>query len=390
MKVLIVSDQIVEKKGNQYFCIPNFYDIVCQFKPLGDILLAAIQYDGKNSDNIISKEIDVIGNSSVFFVTKNRLFPDSQTWEVLKTAVKQVDLVIGYVPSINAEYAFYLARKYKKRYLSYVVGCPWDAFWNHGLLGKILAPYRTLHMKHILKKSDYALYVTSSFLQKRYPCPGLTCGCSDVYIPKLDDKIISKHIQYINNSDLSSRINIATTASIAVKYKGQRYMIKALGELAKAGDYRYNYYMIGGGNPEKLRRMAEKLGVINQVHFEGKIPHEEIFAKLDGMHMYIQPSLQEGLPRSVVEAMSRGLMGVGFNTGAMDELFDSKYVIRRRSVRDIVSILKNINSEEIINQSKRNFERAKDFEVEKLVATRASFFNEIIKIHQDEYNKANN
>ena len=43
----------------------------------------------------------------------------------------------------------------------------------------------------------------------------------------------------------------------------------------------------------------------------GGVPHNKIFQLLDDIDLYIQPSLQEGLPRSVVEAMSRACPIIG-------------------------------------------------------------------------------
>ena len=124
--------------------------------------------------------------------------------------------------------------------------------------------------------------------------------------------------------------------------------------------------MIGGGNKERLENLAKRLNVSELVHFEGIVPHSQIFEKLDEMHMYIQPSLQEGLPRSVVEAMSRGLLCICANTAAMPEMVEPKYIVKRKSVDDIVEVLKKITVDELKSQAKRNFEEAKKYEDEVL------------------------
>ena len=124
--------------------------------------------------------------------------------------------------------------------------------------------------------------------------------------------------------------------------------------------------------------MAQKEGVSDLVHFEGIVPHNQIFEKLDEMHIYIQPSLQEGLPRSVVEAMSRGLTCVCANTAAMPEMVNSEFIVGRKSVDDIVGVLKNISIKKLINQATRNFNEAKKYEESLLNKKRYDFFQKII------------
>ena len=45
----------------------------------------------------------------------------------------------------------------------------------------------------------------------------------------------------------SSKIVIGTAAAVNVKYRGQQYVIEALGELKKQGITNYEYHLVGGG-----------------------------------------------------------------------------------------------------------------------------------------------
>ena len=61
-----------------------------------------------------------------------------------------------------------------------------------------------------------------------------------------------------------------------------------------------------------------------------------MFELLDECDIYLQPSLQEGLPRSVIEAMSRGCACIGAATAGIPELLESEYVVKRKSVQENV------------------------------------------------------
>ena len=101
---------------------------------------------------------------------------------ILEKEIKNVDFLIIRLPSMIGNLAVKIARKYKKPYLVEMVGCPWDALWNHSLKGKLFAPIMTYITKQEVKNAPYVLYVTKEFLQKRYPTKGKSVGCSDVML----------------------------------------------------------------------------------------------------------------------------------------------------------------------------------------------------------------
>lgn len=378
LNVLVVTDQKIRLVNGVYYCQENVYDILKRFLFLGKLNICCPQKDDNRGlilyNSSISPIIDACG---VFFVEENYLYTSKRNKKILELAIKKTDIVIGYVPCVNAYAACELAKKYNKKFLSYVVGCPWDAYWNHSFIGKIIAPYAYYSLKKCLKKSDYALYVTEHFLQKRYPCFGMTCGCSDVRIPNITEDVLNKHLKQLYYLSEDVPLKISTIANYSVKYKGQHYVIKALACLKKIGVTKFHYHLIGGGNKERLEKLAKKLNVAEFVHFEGIVPHNKIFEKLDEMHLYIQPSLQEGLPRSVVEAMSRGLLCICANTAAMPEMVDPEYIIERKSVNDIVRVLQNISIEILKNQAIRNFNEARKYEDSLLDEKRNTFFQKI-------------
>ena len=377
MKVLIVTSQLIEDTGVTYRCITNFYDILLRFRHLGDLTLCAVKYNGNNSHNKIDKDLQGIVNyGDVSFIKKDSVLMSTANKSIIGERMKEADLVISYGSSYDV---YKLAKKQNKKFMSFVVSCAWDAYWNHGMAGKVIAPYMFMLTRYTIKHSDYVLYVSNEFLQKRYPTDAkYQCGCSNVKIENLDDKILEKRLEFIENWD-EKELKIATTGAVDVRYKGHEYVLRALFNLKKTGKTNIHYYLLGGGSPAFLKGLVTKYGLEEQVHFMGIVPHDEVFAALDNMHIYIQPSLQEGLPRSMVEAMSRGVMCVGAKTAAIPELIESRFVTRRKSSDDIGQIFENVTKEQLVEQAKRNFDEAKKYEEEKLNAFRREFFNKIIQ-----------
>jgi glycosyltransferase involved in cell wall biosynthesis len=127
-----------------------------------------------------------------------------------------------------------------------------------------------------------------------------------------------------------------------------------------------------------LKILAKKYKVDDRVVFAGRKNSDELFQIIDDSDIYIQPSLQEGLPRSVVEAMSRACPCIGAKTGGIPELIDSKYIVKRKSPDSIVEAVKRLaNKEELRSQAEINFVKSKDFLDSLLSQERQSFYKRI-------------
>lgn len=280
--------------------------------------------------------------------------------------------VIIRAPSDSGAIAAKYCRSIGKPFLVEAVGCPWDSLWNHSLRGKVLAPFAWMRFCRTMRHADYAVYVTDEFLQRRYPTHGKTAAISDVELQPVDDSVLEKRLEKIKNH--SGSVKLATAAAVNVSYKGQRYVIEALAKLKERGITNFEYHMAGGGDNSALKVLAQRLNVEEQVVFEGSLPHEKMFAWLDEMDVYIQPSLTEGLPRSVLEAMSRGLPALGSRTGGVPELLGDRYIFARKSVNDITELLTQLSNDEMQAMARKNFEHAKAFQKDILEAKRYEFY----------------
>lgn len=290
--------------------------------------------------------------------------------------VKWADFCIVHLPSDNGYQVIKYCRKYNKPYLTVVCGCPWDAYWNHGLQGELLAPLEYMLLKKAQKETPYTIYVTNEFLQKRYPTKGVAIGCSNVEIHTGVEGVLEKRIETIRHRENENRrLKIGTAAALDVAYKGQEYVIKAIAELKKEG-IELEYHLIGRGDDSRLKVIAERCGVKDNIFFHGAIPHDEVLDFLDGLDIYIQPSKQEGLPRAMIEAMSRGCLCIGSKTAGIPELVEPRFIFSKGDVTGIVDIVKNITKDDFIAQARINYERAKEYDVSVLNERRDIFIDE--------------
>lgn len=384
MKILLVSDQLLKIDGDKILGTVNFTNTLKRLSQMGELHVCVRDASVYENPILVYNDVinDYITKENICFIPKSYIWPSRCTLDKINSQIQKVDLVVGYIPALNAEVASILAHKAGKKYYALMVACPWDGLWNQDWKRKIAAPYRFLLNKSVLRKADYALYVTKEFLQERYPTHAkMSLGLSDVVLEKTDESILNNRLKKISHH--SGMFKLATIAMLNVKYKGQRFVMDALKELKDSGHSNFEYYLIGGGDDTTLRDYAERLGISGNVTFVGKVTHDQVFKLLDDMDIYVHPSLQEGLPRSVVEAMSRALPCIGAKTGAIPELINADFIVKRKSSHDIANKLLKITDPAILKQEAvRNFEMSKDYECARLDNLRNDFHNKIVNDFQ--------
>ncbi|GAA0083720.1 hypothetical protein UT300007_01590 [Clostridium sp. CTA-7] len=289
--------------------------------------------------------------------------------------VEKADLIFARMPSVISDITIHIARNMGKKYMVEVGGCAWDAYWNHGLMGKLVAPYMFLNEVKGVKNATFASYVTEKWLQKRYPCSCPTISASNVYLKPLDESILEQRLNNIQIKNKRDRTIIGTTAAVDVSYKGQEYIIKAISELNKQG-YDFEYELVGGGDNSYLKKLAKKLGVEDKVRFKGLLLHNDVIKWLDSIDIYAQPSKQEGLPRALIEALSRGCPAIGSITAGIPELLQTETVFKNGDVNQICDILKMLIRSDLCKIAKRNFEKAKEYELIRLNTKRNEIYEQ--------------
>lgn len=303
-------------------------------------------------------------------------FKKSEASAIIKKAVDEHDVIILRLPSAIGAIAFEYATSINKPVLIEKVACVYDALWNYDWRGKLIANQKMKKYQDILQKASHTIYVTDHFLQNRYPTHGKSIGCSDVIVNNLDQSIVDKRIVKINN--LPEIITIGTVAAIDVPYKGQADVIKALAILKKQNIF-FKYKIVGQGDASRLHKIIKEQNVADIVEVVGPLKQDHVFEFLDTIDLYIQPSKQEGLPRAVIEAMSKACPILGSNIAGIPELISKKSLFEAGNISEIVGLLKDLNKNTLKSWAEENFTTAANFKKETLDFKRENFYEEFIR-----------
>jgi glycosyltransferase involved in cell wall biosynthesis len=296
----------------------------------------------------------------------------------LRRLLDGADALVARLPSEIGALAVEVAERASKPYAVELVTCTWDALWNYGTWqGKVYAPVSWWQTRRAVRRAPRVLYVTREFLQQRYPTRGVAVACSDVELPALDATVLERRLARVRRAS-DGAVRIGTIAALTVKFKGVQTALAALGG-NKDRLPPFQLHVLGAGDPAPWRELARRHGVEQETRFDGtRPPGSPVHEWLDGLDLYVQPSFQEGLPRSLVEALSRALPALGSTAGGIPELLAPECLHRpgdaARLGELIVAAVGNADWQEA--QARRNFEVARGYEQAELDRIRTAFWRE--------------
>lgn len=383
MRGLFVHDFRAIKYNDQYYTTNLSYEIwKGRYLQIFDEMEICCRVVKTNEDvsksMVLSSGEGIIFNESMPLFRGPEVLIDGKAKKNLKNAIERADAVIIRVGSLLGTIASDICKKLGKPYLTEVVSCAWDATWNHGIYGKIIAPFSYLREKRVVRESTDVVYVTNEFLQNRYPTKGRSTNCSNVALPPVGSEVLERRMEHIQKR--SGKYIIGTIGALNVRYKGQQYVIKALKYLMDRGISNFEYQLVGGGDDTYLRKVIESCGLQDCVKIIGRMEHGRIFDWLDSIDIYIQPSRQEGMPRSLIEAMSRGLYCLGARTAGIPELLSSERIFENNSKTPklIADKLVCINQDALLRDSEINYAVSQEYTEAIIEKRRSEFFDQFI------------
>ena len=179
--------------------------------------------------------------------------------------------------------------------------------------------------RQLSREAIAVLYVTQTVLQRRYPSHGQAYAASDA---ALDDLAFAS--EDLHEWRPPAEFVLVTVGGLDQPYKGTGILLDAVHELRRQGAG-VKLRIVGDGRLlAHYKRQGEALGLSRVVEFVGQQDRAGVRAALDSAHLFVLPSLTEGLPRALLEAMARGLPAVATNVGGVPELLPSECLVPPR------------------------------------------------------------
>jgi glycosyltransferase involved in cell wall biosynthesis len=138
--------------------------------------------------------------------------------------------------------------------------------------------------------------------------------------------------------------------------KGVQYLLPAL---ARLKDVNFRCTLVGAGSQiGRYQRLATQLGLSDRCDFVGAVAREQVAACYQKAHLCVIPSLTEGHPSVLIEAMASGVPVVGTEIVGIEDVIvpgeNGLLVPPRNSDQLAQAIRKMINSPELREQFAKN------------------------------------
>jgi glycosyltransferase involved in cell wall biosynthesis len=298
-----------------------------------------------------------------------------QVIRAARSAVGPEDAVILRVPGQIAGCIEPLLRRTGHPYAVEVVADPYDVFAPGSvkhLLSPLLRWWWPRQLRRVCHNAFAASYVTREALQRRYPCPNESVGCSDV---EISDASLAAAPRPERQE--TRRIRLITVGTLAQMYKAPHILIDATAVCLRQG-LDLELVLIGDGKhrPE-LEAQAARLGAGERIQFRGQLTAgDAVRAELDRADVFVLPSFQEGLPRAMVEAMARALPCIGSTVGGIPELLPPDALVPPGDSKALAAKIRAIatNPQRLSRMSRENLESARHYRTEILREKRVAFY----------------
>lgn len=168
------------------------------------------------------------------------------------------------------------------------------------------------------------------------------------YLKNHDIELVSNGIDYEKFSDnkqiLRTELNIENdtvlllTVSSLTPEKGHRFLLDALADKS-ISEKNWHLAITGGGRElDSLKQQVKNLGLSSKVSFIGY--RKDIPDLLSSSDLYLLPSLDEGLPMALLEAMAAGKAAIATNVGDVAKVIKNDSVGKLIEAGDSIALAK--------------------------------------------------
>ena len=182
-----------------------------------------------------------------------------------------------------------------------------------------------------INKEDYELAKKKMKAKQIVYVPGVGIDTAKFALAKVDK--IKKRIEIGIPEDAQLLLSVGELNS----NKNHQIVIKAIHKLSNSNIH----YMIAGEGPEELELTKLALELKVNLHLLGY--RDDVLELYKTSNLYIHPSLREGLPVALMEALASGVFCIGSNIRGVKDLLSEHCLF---DPNDINSICRLINTKE--------------------------------------------
>lgn len=188
--------------------------------------------------------------------------------------------------------------------------------------------------KHLYRKAGSLFYI-----------PGVGIDTERFHsLPQ--DRMLGRKRDFCRKYGIPENACILLSVGELSRRKNHRAVIAALAEMEEKNCY---YLVCGqGGQKRRLMRQAKRLGVEGRVRLLGFQEHVEQFYRY--ADIFVFPSLQEGMPAALMEAMAAGMPCVASDIRGNRELIEDRFSLGNKE--QLVKLLESLVADDRLRRQR--------------------------------------
>lgn len=294
---------------------------------------------------------------------------------IIERALRECEAILLRLPSTMGQLIWTGIDK-SRPYGITVTGNPYEAL-APGMVSDLSRPlFRQLYSRRLRRQCARACavsYVTAEALQRHYPPPP-EAFCTSFTDATLDDaaRISAPRVGPMG----ADQYRVVTVGSLAHLIKGTGVLIDAIQICLNTG-MNITAVIIGDGIYRgQMESRCRALGIDDKITFAGQLSSgHDIRAQLDRSDVFVLPSMTEGLPRAMLEAMARGLPCIGTAVGGIPELLSREDLVAPGDACGLARKIQEVltNPERLARMSARNLEKCNSYSADSVRTLRTDF-----------------
>jgi len=315
--------------------------------------------------------------------------------QIIRNSVQSADCVLAWVPSRLGTDLVAVSWEANLPYGLEVLGDPHEAFAPGAIRHPLRPVLRYLAARDLRRQCARAAvvnYVTFDRLQRRYPARSReqTFAVSDVKLgPESFVSRPRENTTNVGRVGAASRPNgsvsdecfsLVFVGTLEQMYKAPDVLLRAVKVLVDRG-CAVKLSVVGEGRHRtELEQYSVSLGIDRYVTFLGQLPAgEAVRDQFDKADLMVMPSLTEGLPKALLEAMARAVPCVATNVGGIPELLETEYLVPPGDSHALAEKILEVTRDpsRLILMSKRNLAKAQEYRAELLQNRRMDFYRSL-------------
>lgn len=304
-------------------------------------------------------------------------------WRVSRVVRNAESLLLRFPGNLSL-LAMVLCRLAGKRFSAEIVADPADYFSEAASRHPLRRIARAVHCRATRSAAMHGCtvrYVTTKTLQASYPArsPSRSFGFSDVYLP--DDIFESRDDTHLSES-AGDAFRIVNVAMMHNESKGHVLLLRAVAAL-RASEMNIALTLVGDGALRtRLEALSAELGISDAVQFKGTLNGNHVLCEVRQHSLFVLPSLQEGMPRALLEAMAVGVPAIASRVGGIAEVLEAVSLFPPANVEALSERIAHFatDAESRAEQKRRQKEIARRFRYSELQVHYRNYF-EALKTH---------